>query len=293
MTTIAAVAAPSTLVFGTSAKVSQAPAGQSLLPEPNLAGLNPTEMLYALQAQEGQLGVQTSTTAVKQDQAAKDQAVKDQLAQIKKSIQDAQHHSFWDDVGNALGDIGKVCAVVGSVALSVASCGAGTAVAALAITACVLSTAGMAESQFHVLEDVGVDPTTASWIGIGLSVGGAAASLGAGCVASGVQVGDDAVTTTTTVAKTTAKAASLITGAADIGRGVTTVVSANDQADELDDEANAKADQFRSDLLQKGIDALITSLGDNQKSAQRQQSETQGVIQTYGAAMNAAVMRTS
>ena len=292
MTTIAPVAAPPTLVFGTS-NVSEPAAGRSLLPEPNLAGLDATDMLYVLQGQEQALGVQTSTGVIKQDQAAKDKAVKDQIAQVQKAIEASQHHSFWDDVGNALGAIGQVCAVVGSVAIAVASCGAGTVVAALAISACVLSTAGMAESQFHVLEDVGVDPNTAGMIGMGLSIGGAALSVGAGFTATGAEVADDAVKTTTTVAKATAKAAQVISGVADVGRGVTAIVSSSYEAESIDDDANAKADQFRSDLLQKGIDLLITGLGDDQKSSQRRQSETQGVIQTYGAAMNAALMGTT
>ena len=96
---------------------------------------------------------------------------------------------FWKDLASTGATVAKWAAVVGSVALAVGltATGAGAPAAGLAIAAAVMTVAGATESEFGVLEKLGVDPKAAQWIGLGLSVGGAAVGAGAGIVASGAQ----------------------------------------------------------------------------------------------------------
>jgi hypothetical protein len=187
------------------------------------------------------------------------------------------------------------------------SCGAGTAVAVLAIAACVMSTAGMVEGETHVLEKCGVSSDAAGGIGLGCSIAGAVMSLGAGAAASGAEVGAEAATTTASasgaagktattaasVATTTAKVASVSAAGADVAGGAATIESSHYAAEAEDRTADAQAAQSHAALVQQVITDLLANLSDDTKANERRLGEVQGAMHTQDAALAAAVMTRS
>lgn len=89
---------------------------------------------------------------------------------------------FWKDLEATGGEIAKWGAVAASIALAVGTAGTG-APFVLAVIGATLATAGAADSEFHVLEKLGVSAGAAQWADLGMSVGGAAASIGASFMA--------------------------------------------------------------------------------------------------------------
>ena len=88
--------------------------------------------------------------------------------------------AFWEEFEKGAFEVGKWAAVAGSVAVAVASCGSAAPIAALAIVGAVASCAAAADTSFGILERCGVDADIAKWVDVGLSVGGALCSGGAG-----------------------------------------------------------------------------------------------------------------
>lgn len=116
-------------------------------------------------------------------------AVHLRVADIVSDVKDdtVTDPQFWKDLATTGATVAKWVAVAGSIALAVGltATGAGGPVAiGLAIGAAALTSAGAAESQFGVLEKMGVDAKTAQWVGVGLSVGGAATGVAAGFAAA-------------------------------------------------------------------------------------------------------------
>jgi hypothetical protein len=198
---------------------------------------------------------------------------------------------FWKDLEVGAQEIGKWAAVVGSVALAGATFGAGSVVAALVVTGAVLSTAGAAQSSFHLLEKAGVDSTTAGWIGIGLSLGGAACSGAGGIVAatrtaaassSAVTSGLRAASTTTEVG---AGASTVVAGGAHI------VVAGYDKQAKL---AVADEQQAQSNIkhIDTEIEHIIEALQQAYESTAAQMESVRSAEKTNaGALLGIAAVR--
>lgn len=246
----------------------------SLLPPPS--GDPQTDAmswLYVFISKQQSLDVNNGKHDIDSVQRTRNDAYKQEMDAIRAAVEAAKHHSFWDSVASVALTIGKVAAVVGSIALAVGTGGAGV-VAVLAVAGAVLSTAGFVQSETHVLQKMGVDDGTATWVGIGLSVGGAACSGGAGLLSS---AGETAATASTAV-KVTAAASGVALGAG----GVATIESGNyaaDQADDLADSASAQMDQAR---LQWLLFAMLDDLKASQESDNNALGSLRGALNTKG-----------
>lgn len=228
--------------------------------------------LYLVISKQQSLDVSDGKATLATTQKLRDEAYKAEVKAIKEAVEAAQHSSFWGSIASIAIDVGKVAAVVGSIAVAVGTGGAGI-VAVLAVAGAVLSTAGFAESELHVLEKLGVDEGTASWIGVGLSVAGAACSGGAGLAGSaGTAAGE--VSTVQKVATTAGKMTSVAGGVTTAAGGAAKIEAglyAGDQQDALADAAKAQLDQQR-------LMRLIFMMLDDLKASQDSDNNTLGAI---------------
>jgi hypothetical protein len=243
------------------AGMTLAPAGAGaeppLLPEPTsvVGTADPLALLYLFEAKDQTLGVEQGTSKIAALQTERTQALQKEQQAISREDDAAKHHSFWDDLGSVLGDVAKVAGVVASIAAVVCTFGAATPIVVLAVAGAVLSSASLADGEFHILHKLGVDPSTAGWIDVGMGVAGAACSMGAS-LASGAQATKEAATVVS-------RAAAVTTGAATIGEGSAAIEAGEAKSDgeqAAADEALAKAHTDRSlRFTQRVIDEIQTS----------------------------------
>jgi hypothetical protein len=240
------------------------PGEASLLPPPSPGALGTNaglSMLYYLESKDGQDGIQSGTKKVQGLDTERKQALDKELKAIQQQDEAAKHHDFWSDLGNTCGEIAKVASVVASVAAAVGTCGAGAPLAAVAIAGAALSTAGFLDGETHVLQKLGVDAGTADLVDMGMSLAGAAASVGAGIAAGGKA----ASSATEIVGRTAAVTA----GVASVGKGA----SAIEASQALAAEDRAVADQLdaqgQSDTLQRAVQRVLDEVSDADHKSQQ------------------------
>jgi hypothetical protein len=244
-------------------------AAAALLPGPGaeaLSSTDPLSVLYLLQAKDGQDGEKTGAARVKGLEADRATALKKEQEAIRAQDEAAKSHGFLDQLANVCGEVAKVAGVVGSIAAAVGTCGAATPIAAVAIGGAVLSTAGFADGELHVLQKLGIDDKTAGWIDMGLSMGGLGASVGAG-LAAGEQ-------TASRAAEVVSRTAAEVTGAATVGKGVSEIESGQALAAEDRATADQLADEARTDGLKRSIESVIAEIED----ADQQTKQITGTI---------------
>lgn len=242
------------------------PGGESsgLLPEPNLEALgatDPMSLLYLFESKDGQNDTKGAASKMRALEAERHTALEQEQQAIEQAIEASKNHSFWDDVGSICSEVAKVAGVVASIAVAVGTCGAATPIAAVAIAGAVLSSAGFVDSELHVLQKLGVSADVAGWADLGMSLGGAAASLGAGIAAGGAA----ATNTTSTIAKASAIAG----GAGMIGKGTSEIEAARDQAQADQATADEIAAQAQSDHIGRLIQQLVDETKDSDEKSQR------------------------
>jgi hypothetical protein len=272
---VSSTTAPSNASSAAATESQPAPpvAATTLLPDPvpaALAGADPLSMLYLFESKDQNLGIDEATKRIGALQNERHQALDQEKQAIQKAIEAANNHSFWDDVGSVFGDVAKVAAVVVSVAAAVVSCGAAAPLAALAIAGAVLSTASMADGEFHVLHSLGVDDQTAGLIDTGMALGGAALTFGAGAAAA-------AGNGVSSLASTAARASAVVSGVAAIGQGACTIESGEAQADGDRAGADEVAAMARSAQAQRFIQMIIDEA---QNSDQQSQHITHTIANT-------------
>ena len=261
----------------TEAAQSLAPSGSQLvvlLPTPSGdAQADAMSWMYLLTSKQQSLDIGNARDNVNRVQQQRAEAYKQEIEAIKQAIEAASHHSFWDKVAGIALTVGKVAAVVGSIAVAVGTGGVGV-VGVIAVAGAVLSTAGFAEGEAHVLEKLGVDEGTASWIGIGLSIGGAACSGGAALAADAAEISTTA-STIQRVAMATTGVATMAGGAAKIEAGQ----YQGDQQDALADMARAQLDQAR---MQRLLMMILDDLRSSEDSDDLTLSALRGAMSTKG-----------
>jgi hypothetical protein len=258
----------------------------SLLPAPSpgaLGGGDGLSMLYYLESKDGQDGIQSGTKRIQGLDTERKQALDKELKAIQQEDDAAKHHDFWSDLGNVCGEVAKVAGVVASIAAAVGTCGAATPIAAVAIGGAVLSTAGFLDGETHVLQKLGVDARTADLVDVGLSLAGAASSVGAGLAAGG-QAASNA---TEVVGRT----AAFVTGIASVGKGASEIAASEALAAEDRATADQLGAQGQSDGLQRAVQHVIDEVTEaDQKSKQylKTISDTQAIqMQTMTLATSA------
>ncbi len=201
----------------------------SLLPSPDataLVGRDPLSMLYLFEQKEQRLGLDEGTKRIEGVQSERNRSIDQELQAIAKQAEAAKHKSLWDDLGGVLGEVAKVAGLVASAAAVVCTAGAATPLLVLAIVGAAMSAASFADGELHVLQKMGVDAKTAGWIDFGVSIAGAACSLGAN-VAAGAQ----AATQATQVADTVNRAATVVSGAAHVAEGGSVIAAGQAKSD--------------------------------------------------------------
>jgi hypothetical protein len=242
----------------TSAAVSTSAPETSLMPDPGPAIGSPDDalsLLYLFEDRDQDLGVEQGTSQVASLQTQRNQEFQKELQAIAQEDEAAKHHSFWDDLGSFFSDVAKVAGVVASIAAAVCSLGAATPIAVVAIAGAVLSSASLADGEFHILQKLGVDPKLAGGIDLGMSFAGAACSMGAGMAATGQGVSE--------AAGIVGRVGSVVSGAATVVQGASAIEAGEAQADAEQAEADQVVAEAQSDhdlrFMQIVIDELQSS----------------------------------
>lgn len=251
----------------------------SLLVTPSGPPLDAMSTLYLLEAKDQALEIARGSGDVKADEKTRKKASEEMHEALRREAEAAQHHGFWSDLGDDLATIGKVAAVVGSVAVAVASAGAGTGIAALAIAGATMSTAAFAEGEAHVLEKLGVDAKTSAWIEAGLSIGGAVTTGGAGTLASAAEG----------AARTTAQVAQDVSATSRAAGGAATIEAGHYQAEAERRAADAETAKNSADDAGRAITTTLGRLRDGQDAEQRCLADIRGTMEIEAATMAAAV----
>jgi len=270
-----AASPPTATTRATSAGASQASAtsdGPCLLPDPEagaLAGGDPLSMLYVCESQDRQLGLDEATKRMDALQTERQEALGQEQQAIREADNAAKNHSFWSDLGNVCGEVAKVAAVVASVAAAVATAGAAsglTVATVLAVAGAGLSCASFADGELHVLRGLGVDATTAGWVDLGISVGGAVMSAGTSMVSG-----------TTTLSGTLSnvdRAAVVASGAASAGSAAAGIEASEAQAQTDSAAADEVAAQARSHRALRLVQAVV----DDTQSSEEQSEQILATI---------------
>jgi hypothetical protein len=187
---------------------------------------------------------------------------------------------FWADLQSGALEVGKWVGVAVSCVLAVASWGAATPIAALAIAGAVLSSAAAADSTFGIMEKLGVDAETASWVNMGMSLTGALCSGGAGI---GQAFSKTAATATETAVRSASTAGTLVSaGASATGAAARAKVAAFER-----DAKMADADLVEATALQQRADrriqAVITAIKETLESTGRGLSRVNQAASDYHA----------
>jgi hypothetical protein len=195
--------------------------------------------------------------------------------------------NFWSDVESGATVVAEVAAIVGATAVSIVTFGAGTPLLAVVVIGVAMSAASMADSQFHVLEKLGVNADIAAYVDLGLAVAGAVLTFGAGLSASGgaaVSAGSQLISRLGTTAVMAGAYAKITQGGAHIQNG-------EFKAEAKDAEADGKAARFEIKRTQRIEQMLIQGLADNAKSSQRALETLQGAMTTKAQTVAIATMR--
>lgn len=254
--------------------------GKTLLPPPSLGDdqLDTMALLYLMQTKLREQGMKDAKTSVEVKHADIKEALRKEHEALQKAVEQAKKGGFWDSVESAMITVAKVAAVAASVALAVGTGGVGV-VGALAIAGAVMSSAGFTQGEFHVLEKLGVDSDTASWIGTGLLIGGAASSLGAGLLSAG------------SAGTTGVRVASVVGGTAAVAGGVAKIEAGDAHANELHSMADALHEQMKAQWLQQRLLSMIDALKDSDESDARVLDGIRGAMMTKGDTLVASSMR--
>jgi hypothetical protein len=273
----AAAAAASTDAAAQAAE--NAETGDSLLPSPDGSDLDAMSLLYLYMAQGRDTGAASSRDAIAQAKEERHRQWKEIQAQLKKALEAAKDGGFWSDLGDIFGKVAKVAALVAAAAAVVASAGA-AAPLALAVAALVLSAGAMAQSEFHVLQKLGVSDEAALWIELGMVAGAAACTGGASLLTSGASgaawanLGKDV--------------AMIVGGGSSIIAGGSNIASSACQRDA--DQANADAERCRvlQDQLSRQILLLLDEYEESEKSSDRSLGTLRDTITIQGDTLVAA-----
>lgn len=282
---VASVAGPSGPSIAGSVTTPVAAEVDDLLVSPMTVS-NPASCLLALQRILGALR-ESNVASGKVRIAAQDAMSKVELekasAERIEQIEKEENRTFWDDIGDIFSEIGKWVGAVASSVLAVMSCGAGAPLAGLAVAGAVLSctsaidsTAGISKAIFG--EEAG------GWLNLGMSLGGAICSGGAG-VGQLFAKAPEAAKATASAAEATVRT---VAGVATVGAGVSTGVgavvggvAAGYKRDADLAAANEQEAMNREKRIQRLIDGLTETIKDVISSHERRLERVGAMMTDY------------
>jgi hypothetical protein len=194
---------------------------------------------------------------VRQEQRLEWEKQKTALLEAARAQEDS---GFWGSIGKLCGTIGKVAAVVSSVAVAVTTGGAGLPLV-LAVAGACLSTAAIAQGEFKVLQELGVDDEASAWIELGLGLSGIACTAGAAFAG-----GTESVMRFQKMAATAEKVASAGAGAVTVSAGVATRNQYAADADSKDHFADAASARLNQTCLDQMLIRILDHLEESEES---------------------------
>lgn len=210
------------------------------------------------------------------------EAWQEQIQALKKAAAAEEDAGFWSDLASGFGKVATVAGVIASVALAVATCGAATPIAALAIGGAVLSSASFAQSQWQFMGDSDL----ANGIGVGLGITGGLCSLGAGgfvLLGSAAQAAEGV-----NWASALGSGAAVVSGGAAVGAGTSEIVRADAESDAISHRADAREAAVQQQLLQMMISQIIEEVETTSERETKNVEQIANLSATRGAALNAA-----
>jgi len=248
---------------------------------PNPSALDPMTLLYLYESKSRADGFKQATKDVKRARDLRKAEIKKQMEALRKAAKEKKKGGFWKKVRNKCSKIAKYAAVASAVALAVGTCGAGTP-GALAIVGVALSAGSMAQSEWGVLQKMGMSDEWAARCEIGMAVGGAVC-MGFGAPGGASQL-EETISTGDQICSAAGGAATVTAGAATIAEGKHESKARDLEADAAD--AAAEAEAFKR-LLNQIIDDLETS----DRAEERVLGHIRQAITTQGTGMQSVAMR--
>jgi hypothetical protein len=191
-----------------------------------------------------------------------------------EAMKQKEESSFWGKLGKVCGTLGKVAAVVASVAVAVGTGGAGAPLV-LAVAGAALSSAALVQGEFHVLQKLGVSDKVSGYIEIGMTLASVACSLGASALK-----GAEAVSTFQKTMGYATKAIGVVGAGAAGAQGVAVIKKS--RADGAAEDAYADAAQARlhESHFQWLLLAVLDDLDNSEKEHRRTVSRVTDAIET-------------
>jgi hypothetical protein len=187
--------------------------------------------LYAAVMGEQQDSLRSGQVRVAENARARDAALRAQQDAIARAERD-QPSGFLCEFEKIAMDVAKVAAIVGSVAVTVATAGAGSPlIVAAALT---LSIGGAVVSETHCLGDA------SPWVGLGLTLAGSAFGVGLSMGVSGLSSGMQMLATGGRITEGAGGAFSLFGGGAHIVNGAARAQVELDLVDETQEKEHAE-----------------------------------------------------
>jgi len=263
---------------------SVGPSGANLLLSPK-DNVDPDEALagfLVLEAMSHGVGLDAAIKNVNRLRQQKQAEWETQKAALMAAVQAEEHSSFWGKLGKICGTLGKIAAVVASVAVAVGTGGAGAPLV-LAVAGACLSGAALAQGEFHILQRLGVSDKVAGYVEIGMAVASIACSFGASALK-----GAEAVSTFQKVMNTSGKVVAITGAVASGAAGVAAIEKGNADGDAQDwyaQAAKAKLDESHYDQL---LTWVLGQLDNNEKEHRKMVNGVKDAIETRDATLAVA-----
>ncbi|MEZ4225816.1 MAG: hypothetical protein R3B13_32990 [Polyangiaceae bacterium] len=253
----------------------------SLLPMPDMNG-DAMSGLYALFSKDHQLGLSSKIKDLRNAQRLKKQQWERAKAALKKAMKARKKGGFFKKLAKTCLKIARYAAVAAAVALAVGTGGAGV-VGALAIAGAVMSCTAMAQSEFQILQRLGVSEQWANGIEWGLTIGSAACTLGAG-----VATLFGASANASALGNTLGTAGACVQGVSTAGAGFATWQASEADSDALHHQANAAKERAEEARLERMLIQIMSEIESSEEADQRTLGHLRGAMEARDNAITMA-----
>jgi hypothetical protein len=261
---------------------SSAPAGHAnILVTPN-DHIDPDEALsgfLVLEAMSRGVGLEAAIKNVNQIRQQKKAEWEKQKAALMEAMKAKQKSSFWGKLGKICGTIGKIAAVVASVAVAVGTGGAGAPLV-LAVAGACLSAASLAQGEFKILQKLGVSDKVAGYIEIGMSVASVACSFGASALK-----GAEAVSTFQKIMNTSGKVVAIAGAVAGGAAGIASIKKGLADGEAQDWYAEVEQAKLNESHFEQLLIWVLDELENNEKEHRRTVNGIKDAIETRDATL--------
>lgn len=270
MTSITTIQSGSPIGFLQGVKSPSAPGegADCLLPAPLELPSDPLMALLALQSKSRRFQLDSGMKDVQNNKRLRAKAHKEFKRAIKKAQEAKKKGGFWKRASKFCNKLSKYGAVVAAVALAVGSGGAG-APASLAIAGAVLSSASMAQSEYQLLQKMGVSDDLAGKMEMGMALGGAACTGGASVLGS-----------TGSTLGTVQKAVAITSFSAKMTDAAATTQIGHYDAEAREHESDALFARLQDQQMQRMFDQILAQIEGSEQSEERAMNSLRGAIET-------------